>query len=252
MGQNKKKVRIFNYIEQLNAFVVTDEYRTIAERLGLIEWNPVVWIGRLFTLDNDYGEHWFDNWEEREALDDEAQKLGLASEELLIINPKRFTNDDDGPCHPPTLRKRFWTDVLKSLELSYETLFEEARQENAKVRDILPDEFIADLEERIATIEASTNKKRKSRSGQDQQVELRTKPPYTHKQGQYLAFIHYYSKLNGIPPAESDIQQYFKVSPPTVHQMIVTLQERGLITRNLGQPRTIRVVLPPEELPALG
>lgn len=251
MKKNKSTIRIFDYIEQLDAFVVTDEYRDLAERLGLIEWNPVVWIGRLFALDNDYGEHWFDNWEEREALADEAQKLGLASEELLIINPERFTNDYDGPCHPPTLRKQFWTDVLQSLELSYETLFEEARQANAKIKDILPDEFIADLEERIAAIEASVNGKWRSRSGQDEQDELRTKPPYTHKQGQYLAFIHYYSKLHGIPPAESDIQQYFKVSPPTVHQMMVTLQERGLIKRNLGQPRTIRVVLPPEELPAL-
>jgi hypothetical protein len=41
-------VRVFAYLERLDAFVVTDEYSRIAERLGLAEWNPVVWIGRLF------------------------------------------------------------------------------------------------------------------------------------------------------------------------------------------------------------
>ena len=50
--------------------------------------------------------------------------------------------------------------------------------------------------------------------------------PYTKKQGQYLAFIYYYTKLNGVPPAEVDLQRYFKVSPPPVHQMIMTLEKR--------------------------
>jgi repressor LexA len=76
-------------------------------------------------------------------------------------------------------------------------------------------------------------------------------PKYTRTQGRYLAFIHYYSKLHGVPPAEADIQRYFKVSPPTVHQMILTLEKRGLIERLPGQARTIHVLLPPEELPSL-
>ena len=46
---------------------------------------------------------------------------------------------------------------------------------------------------------------------------------YTRQQGQYLAFIHYYSKIHGRPPAEADMQQYFKVTPPSVHQMVLTL-----------------------------
>ena len=69
-------VQVFTYIDQLDAFVVTDQYRSLADRLGLTEWHPVVWVGRLFTLDNDYGEHWFDNWDEREALADAAHTLG--------------------------------------------------------------------------------------------------------------------------------------------------------------------------------
>jgi hypothetical protein len=111
-------VHVFKYIEQLDAFVVTDKYRHLADRLGLTEWNPVVWIGRLFTLDNDYGEHWFDNWDEREALAGDAQKFGIASDELMILVPDRLKNDNDGPCHAPAFRKQFWTDVLSSLELS--------------------------------------------------------------------------------------------------------------------------------------
>ena len=74
---------------------------------------------------------------------------------------------------------------------------------------------------------------------------------YTRKRGQYLAFIHYYSKIHGYPPAEADMEQYFKVTPPSVHQMVVTLDQRGLIARVPGQPRTIRVLVPLAELPDL-
>lgn len=74
---------------------------------------------------------------------------------------------------------------------------------------------------------------------------------YTALQGQYLAFIYYYTKLNGRPPAEADMQRYFKTTPPTVHSMVVTLEKLGLIDRVSGQARTIRVLLPREELPDL-
>jgi repressor LexA len=241
-------IRVFQYIDQLDAFIVTDEYRHLADQLGLTEWNPVVWIGRLFTLDNDYGEHWFDNWDERAALEGKARQLGIASEQLMIIVPDRFKNDADGPCHPPAFRKQFWTDVLKSLELSYDTLFEQARQCNDFVKEYLPDEFIEDLEERIAALQPRMCNDIRGGAGQ---VTLLMPPKYTRTQGRYLAFIHYYSKLHGVPPAEADIQRYFKVSPPAVHQMILTLAKRGLIERHPGQARTIRVLLPPEELPSL-
>ncbi|WP_222596634.1 hypothetical protein [Dulcicalothrix desertica] len=35
---------------------------------------------------------------------------------------------------------------------------------------------------------------------------------YTKKQGQYLAFIYYYTKINGCPPAEANMQRYFKTT----------------------------------------
>ena len=74
---------------------------------------------------------------------------------------------------------------------------------------------------------------------------------YTPKQGQYLAFIYYYTKIHGHPPAEADIQRYFKVTPPTVHQMVLKLHQLGLIERTPGQARSVRVLLPRQELPDL-
>ena len=76
-------------------------------------------------------------------------------------------------------------------------------------------------------------------------------PDYTARQGQYLAFIYYYTKLNGQPPAEHDMARYFDVSPPSVHQMVVTLEKRRLIERVPGQARSIRLLLGREELPDL-
>ena len=74
---------------------------------------------------------------------------------------------------------------------------------------------------------------------------------YTDKQGQYLTFIYYYAKINGRAPAEADMQRYFNVTPPSVHQMVVTLEAKGLIERTPGQGRSIRLLLPREELPDL-
>jgi Mn-dependent DtxR family transcriptional regulator len=75
--------------------------------------------------------------------------------------------------------------------------------------------------------------------------------PFTDTQGQYLAYIATYTKLHRRPPAEADMQQYFGVTPPTVHQMIVLLTERGLIRRRPGEPRSIEVLVPFEQLPPL-
>lgn len=74
---------------------------------------------------------------------------------------------------------------------------------------------------------------------------------YTPKQGQYLAYIYYYTNLNGYPPAEANMQKYFKVSPPSVHQMVLSLEKRGFIEKIPGKPRSTRILLSPEELPEL-
>jgi repressor LexA len=77
------------------------------------------------------------------------------------------------------------------------------------------------------------------------------KPTHTPRQGQVLAFIYYYTKLNGCPPAESDLARYFKISPPSAHQMILTLERRGLIERVPGAARSIRLLVGREHLPDL-
>ena len=77
------------------------------------------------------------------------------------------------------------------------------------------------------------------------------KKRYTDKQGQYLAFIHYYVKIHGRAPAELDMQRYFQVTPPSVHQMVLTLEANGLIERLPWQARSIRLLIPRGELPDL-
>jgi len=74
---------------------------------------------------------------------------------------------------------------------------------------------------------------------------------YTEKQGQYLAFIYYYAKVNGYPPAQADLQRYFKVSPPSVHQMILALEKHSFIKRQPKASRSIEVLLPFDQLPEL-
>jgi hypothetical protein len=74
---------------------------------------------------------------------------------------------------------------------------------------------------------------------------------FAEKQGQYLAFIYYYTKMHRKPPVESDMQEYFRVSAPSIHQRVVTLIEKGLISREPGQARTIQVLVPENELPKL-
>lgn len=74
---------------------------------------------------------------------------------------------------------------------------------------------------------------------------------FTKKQGLYLAYIFYYTKINYKPPSEADIQRYFQVTPPTVHQMILKLEQNGLIERTPKQARSIKVLVPSEDLPRL-
>lgn len=74
----------------------------------------------------------------------------------------------------------------------------------------------------------------------------------THKQGQYLAFIYEYTAVNGRPPSEAEMQRFFRVTPPSVHNMIVRLEENGWIERTPGQARSIRVLISADKLPRLG
>jgi Mn-dependent DtxR family transcriptional regulator len=74
---------------------------------------------------------------------------------------------------------------------------------------------------------------------------------FTPKQGQYLAYIHLYTRLHRRPPAETDMQQYFRVSPPSVHQMVLTLERAGFIRRQPRTARSIELLVDPKQLPDL-
>lgn len=76
-------------------------------------------------------------------------------------------------------------------------------------------------------------------------------PRWTDRQGQYLAFIYDYTKVNRQPPAETDIARFFGLAPPSVHRMVVELVERGLLSRTPGAARSLRVLVPRAELPEL-
>jgi DNA-binding MarR family transcriptional regulator len=77
-------------------------------------------------------------------------------------------------------------------------------------------------------------------------------PAFTEKQGQYLAFIWAYSQINRRAPAEADFQRYFNVTAPSVHQMLKTLDQLGLIDKQPGVARSIKLLVPPQDLPVLG
>jgi len=74
---------------------------------------------------------------------------------------------------------------------------------------------------------------------------------FTEKQGQYLAFIDSYMVMHGRAPAEADLERFFRTTPPTIHQMILKLEEKGLISRTPGQARSTRLLVEPDDIPRL-
>jgi len=87
-------------------------------------------------------------------------------------------------------------------------------------------------------VEGRSNRQMNQKSGTARSLSAQA---FTEKQGQYLAFIYTYSHMFRRPPAETDIQRHFQVSPPSVHQMIVTLERNGLIQCQPGVARSIQV-----------
>jgi len=57
--------------------------------------------------------------------------------------------------------------------------------------------------------------------------------------------------LNRQPPAEADFQRFFCVTAPSIHQVILQLEWLGLIRRTPRQARSIELLVPADELPAL-
>src|ERR1700683_1660514 len=99
-----------------------------------------------------------------------------------------------------------------------------------------------------SVLEGRTNRQMNRKSGAARNPSAQS---FTEKQGQYLAFIYIYSHMFGRPPAEADMQLHFQVTPPSVHQMILTLERNGLIRRQSGVARSIQILVAPEHLPIL-
>jgi DNA-binding MarR family transcriptional regulator len=74
---------------------------------------------------------------------------------------------------------------------------------------------------------------------------------WTHQQGQYLAFIYAYATIHGTPPAERDLQRFFRCTAPSVHSMLKTLERHGFIRRLPGVARSTQMLVPAEVLPVL-
>ena len=47
------------------------------------------------------------------------------------------------------------------------------------------------------------------------------------------------------------MQQYFQVTPPTVHQMVLALERNGFISRKPGKARSIHLLVPATDFPDL-
>jgi DNA-binding MarR family transcriptional regulator len=89
----------------------------------------------------------------------------------------------------------------------------------------------------------------------NQMLDRKTPEPperFTANQGQYHAFIRAYSQINRRAPAEADFRRYFRVTAPSVHQMLKTLDQMGLIDKQPGVARSIQLLVPPQELAILG
>ncbi|GAB5516637.1 IS1096 element passenger TnpR family protein [Rhodopirellula baltica] len=72
---------------------------------------------------------------------------------------------------------------------------------------------------------------------------------FTPTQGRYLSYIHAYTVGFGLPPADSEIAEAIGVSPPSVNQMMNTLQKKGLIHREPGVPRSIQILIDESLIP---
>jgi DNA-binding MarR family transcriptional regulator len=104
----------------------------------------------------------------------------------------------------------------------------------------------------IAAFQKDRKRTPPARSSKKRSTRAKQKRTFTARQGQFLAFIHWYRKLHRQGPAELDMVRFFQVTPPAVHDMIVRLESLGLVVREPGVLRSIRVAVPETELPALG
>ena len=74
-------------------------------------------------------------------------------------------------------------------------------------------------------------------------------PTFTVRQGQYLAFIQGFITRRGYAPSFDELGAHFGTTPPTVNSMIKMLERKGLLSRVAGAARSLRVLVPADQLP---
>jgi hypothetical protein len=74
---------------------------------------------------------------------------------------------------------------------------------------------------------------------------------FTPRQGEFLAFIHSYARVNRQEPTERDLERYFRISSSGIRDMIERLEWGKFIACSEDQPRHLRVLIPVEQLPEL-
>lgn len=57
-----------------------------------------------------------------------------------------------------------------------------------------------------------------------------------------LTFIRQQIRSQGYSPTLSEIAHFFGVSPVTILERVCRMQRKGVVTREEGRPRTLRVV----------
>src|SRR5262244_2390345 len=70
----------------------------------------------------------------------------------------------------------------------------------------------------------------------------RSMPRYTEKQGQYLAFIYYYTKIHGRSPSEAESHVSSVLPRQPGNQLVRSLEKTELIPRTEAQPRPIELL----------
>ena len=72
---------------------------------------------------------------------------------------------------------------------------------------------------------------------------VRKSGSHSSRQGTYAV-----TKVNGHLPPQADMQRHFAVAAPSVHQMALGLEHRGLLRRHAGRARSLEVLVAPETL----
>ena len=187
------------------------------------------------------------NWAETawdRELSAEITKLGIVIDALKTgeLSPQQV-ND---------LIHEFHDGVARDLYRFYTRASPEMAVAHALVGQVIAKgELPLDLYARLLPL-VEIHEKAAARKIADIEPAAKPRLQFTALQGQYLAFIDSYLSIHGIAPAEADMQEYFKVTPATVHQMVLTLERHELISRVPGEARSIKMLVTHNELPELG